>query len=179
MPARAEIAQLKRQPSDYRLKRLKQLGFEEDREYGERQALSWEEVYEMSEYVDFQPHSMFHPCLPTCSYERATEEIAGSRSALQSRGFASDFFAYPNGDYTAREREIVQESGYKCALTIDPGFNTKSTDLFALKRIGIPDSGNRSELLVRASGLWGFVRYLVRGRYQAHNPTEDPGNLAS
>ena len=168
--AHPEVPSLKLSPNEERLKDLQQLGFDEYKEFEDRQALSWEEVNEMRDWVDFQPHSMFHPILPRCTDKRVQEEIAGSKRDLEDKGFAADIFAYPNGDYTRREVRIAQESGYRCALSIDSGFNSDTTDLFRLKRIGIPDGARNSELIVRASGVWSFLRVLVKGRYQTQKP---------
>lgn len=168
--ARLEVSRLKNLPDTERLERLRNLGFEETRVYSDRQALTWKEVDDLREFVDFQPHSVFHPILPRCDEKRARDEIANSKEHLEARGFVADVFAYPNGDYSDREKTLVRESGYKCALSIDPGFNTQSSDLFALRRIGIPDDGGTSEVLVRASGLWGFLRVLLKGRYQSYDP---------
>ena len=169
-PAKRETATLKTLPDMERLERMRALGFDEDREYEDRQALTWEEVAEMRAWVDFQPHSRFHPILPRCSDERAREEIVRSKKDLEDRGYPADVFAYPNGDYTAREARLAREAGYRCALTIDPGFNAAATDPFLLKRIGVPDGGGTSELLVRASGIWSRLRVLFKGRYQTQEP---------
>ena len=168
--AKQEIALLKTLDNGERLERLEKLDFRECQAYEDRQALSWDEVDEMREWVDFQPHSMFHPILPRCSEERVHEEIAKSKSDLEERGFAADVFAFPNGDYTKREMRIVQASGYRCSMSIDSGFNTDATDMYRLKRIGIPDGGEISELMLRASGVWSFFRVFVKGRYQSQDP---------
>lgn len=155
-----------------RLEWLRARGFEEEKEYPERQALSWEEVEAMREWVDFQPHSLFHPILPRCTDERARDEIVTSRRDMEARGFSVRVFAYPNGDYTERETRLLREAGYEAAVTIDTGFNSASTDRFRLKRIGIEDTASVPETLVRASGLWSALRVLLRGRYQTVAPPE-------
>ena len=168
--ARSEVARLKTLSNKERLERLRQLGFEEHKEFEDRQAMTWDEVEEMREIVDFQPHSIFHPILPRCDEATAREEIAESRKQMETKGYKADIFAYPNGDYSTREKQITRESAYRCALSIDAGFNTSNTDLFALRRIGIPDQGGTAELLVRVSGVWSFFRVLLKGRYQSYEP---------
>lgn len=162
--AHGEIRELTRVQDEQRLSRLKEEGFTEDREYPVRQALSWEEMAEMKDWVDFQPHTRFHPILPQCSRERAETEIRQSKADLEQREFLVSSFAYPNGDYSERDVSLVQDAGYDCALTVDLGFNTMNTDKYRLKRIGINDESGTIEVLVRASGLWSAMRILVRGR---------------
>jgi peptidoglycan/xylan/chitin deacetylase (PgdA/CDA1 family) len=162
--AEGEIRELTRAKDEERLARLEEKGFREDREYPTRHSLSWEEMDAMREWVDFQPHTRFHPALPGCSEERAEREIRGSKADLAERGYPVYAFAYPNGDYSERDVSLVRAAGYDCALTVDLGFNSMSTDRYRLKRIGIYDESGGIEALVRASGLWSALRTLARGR---------------
>lgn len=142
-----------------RLNALAGLGFSEATEQEVRQALSAAEIEEMKPIVDFQSHTVYHPVLPQCSEARSFEEISGSKLELETKfGLSIDALAYPNGDYSFREMEIAEKAGYKCALSLDSGFNSRQTPAFQLKRICITDDANIDELLVKASGLWGFLR---------------------
>jgi peptidoglycan/xylan/chitin deacetylase (PgdA/CDA1 family) len=159
-----ETQHLKTLPDAERLARLAEHGFEEDREYETRQALSWEEMEEMRASVDFQSHTMYHPILVRCDRDRARREISQSKADLEARGFPAYALAYPNGDYSEATASLVREAGYECALSADLGFNRAGTDPYRLKRITIRDEAGTAELLVRASGLWGAVRTAVKGR---------------
>src|SRR6266571_1411070 len=131
-----EVRALKAMPDDARLRTLRELGFEETKEYAERQALSRSEIARMNETVDFQAHTVFHPMLPACTEERASWEIAQCKLDLeQDFQLAIQALAYPNGSYTEREANLVKKAGYTCALSLDLGFNDATTDLFRLKRI--------------------------------------------
>jgi poly-beta-1,6-N-acetyl-D-glucosamine N-deacetylase len=153
------VQQLKTMPDEARLAILRDTNFEETQEFDERQTLALSELAELKNKVDFQSHTVFHPILPHCSLERAEAEIAQSRIDLQKMlGNEVYAFAYPNGAYSERELRLVEEAGYRCALTLDRGFNTARTSLFRLRRICIPDNADRHELLVKASGLWGGIR---------------------
>jgi peptidoglycan/xylan/chitin deacetylase (PgdA/CDA1 family) len=156
-----EVRTLKALPDGERIARLAAHGFDERKEYPDRQALSAAELKALRHRIDFQAHTRLHPILPRCSPERALDEIAGSKQELEGR-FALDVYAiaYPNGDYSDREVEIARAAGYECALTLDPGFNTSETDLFRLKRIAMYDKADRNELIVKASGLWEFLHRL-------------------
>lgn len=161
----AIVQQLKTMPDDERLAILRETSFEETKEFDERQALSVSELRELKSKVDFQSHTVFHPILTSCSSERTEAEIAKSRMDLQKMlGNEVYALAYPNGTYSEREIRLAEKAGYKCALTLDRGFNTARTPLFRLRRICVPDNANRHELLVKASGLWGGIRAVLGRR---------------
>jgi peptidoglycan/xylan/chitin deacetylase (PgdA/CDA1 family) len=162
---RGIVQQLKTFQDSERLAVLRDAGFEETREFPERQALSVAELDELKTKVDFQSHSVFHPILPRCTSGRARVEITQSRMDLQAI-LASEVyaFAYPDGKYSDREVLLLQSAGYRCGLTLDLGFNSGRTPPFRLRRICLPDSASDDELLVRTSGVWDFVKIVFRGR---------------
>jgi poly-beta-1,6-N-acetyl-D-glucosamine N-deacetylase len=149
---------------DERLKILAGMGFAETAEQTTRQALSASEIEEMKEVVDFQSHTVYHPLLPQCSDQRAFDEISDSKIQLEDKfGLRINALAYPNGDYSTREIAAAEKCGYQCALTLDLGFNTRTTPAFQLKRICINDDAELDELFVKASGLWGLLKRIARG----------------
>ncbi len=152
---------LKRVPNERRLEILRGFGFEEKKEFKERQALSKNEIEGMKNIVDFQSHTIFHPILTKCSKEKAYEEILQSKKDLENNyGFKIHALSYPNGDYSDRELLMAKKAGYKCGVTVDLGFNSQNTDLFRLKRIYIDGNAGPNELLVRSSGLLDFMTCL-------------------
>lgn len=157
----AKLQYLKTITDEERLEQLKRNGFEEKRTYARRQALSRNEIDKMRKVVDFQAHSKYHPILTKCTNVRVWDEIAGAKKELEDTfGLRIEAFAYPNGDYSRRELEITKEAGYACALTTRPGFNGVDADLLTLKRIGINDESDVSELIVRTSGIWDFLKQI-------------------
>lgn len=160
-----ETVRLKRVKDVERIAMLEGHGFNEQHEYDERQALSTSEVHTLKGFIDLQSHTRFHPILPRCSDQRAEDEIIGSKRELNERfGIASSAFAYPNGDYSARDVDLVKRAGYACAVTTHGGYNTKRTDPFLLRRMMMADSASVSEILVKASGLWCVFRRFVSWR---------------
>ena len=155
---------LKKVSDENRLEILAKCGFEEKREFDDRQALSKDEIEEMKRIVDFQSHTLSHPILPKCSDKKAIEEITQGGKILE-RNFGLDIYAiaFPNGDYSDREIAIAKKASYECALTLDLGFNSQDTDLFRLRRICISDDAHVSELLVKASGLWDYMKNYLKG----------------
>jgi poly-beta-1,6-N-acetyl-D-glucosamine N-deacetylase len=160
----AERTQLKKLPNDVRLSRLADnWSYCPYAQYASPQALSLEQLQRMdSPWIDFQAHTRFHPILPRCTESQAREEILGCRSDLQEslkREICA--LAYPNGEYSERELNLVREAGFYCALTLDAGFNDRQTDPRRLKRIIMDDDVSTAELLVRASGVWDAIKRLL------------------
>lgn len=150
---------LKAKTNDERLKTLSEEGFEQDKEFASPQALTKEQIVMMKPYVNFQSHTLFHPCLPMCRDEVAREEILLSKTILEEEyGLNVTAISYPNGDYSERDITIVKEAGYSCGITVDFGYNDASTDVFRLKRLSVNDTPDLNELIVKASGLWALIR---------------------
>lgn len=93
----------------------------------------------------FEAHSQTHPYLLQLKEAQLTKEIEGCKEDLRPlTGRDPEFFAYPYGQFHARERKCVSEAGYKGACTTIQGLNTIRTDLYRLRRINI--SGKDSML---------------------------------
>lgn len=163
---------LKRLQHDTRLKELFDcFNFTETDETRERQALSMEEVELMKNDVIFGAHSRFHPVLTTCNNERCHEEIFVSKTDLEDMlGVPCEHFAYPNGDYEMRELDLVRESGYRSARTLDVGWNDVKSNILRLKAITVPDEASVSWLLACLTGVPTFLRYLMQGCFCGMHP---------
>lgn len=162
MLKRGEKERLKQIPDAERVSILKsEYAFQDKMEFENRQALSKSEIERMKKTVDFQAHTITHPCLNQCSDEKSFIEIEHAKTALEEE-FHLDInaLAYPHGAYSDREAKYAKKAGYCCALTINNGFNTIETDLFKLKRIGINGTARKHELLVRASGMAAYIKAL-------------------
>jgi peptidoglycan/xylan/chitin deacetylase (PgdA/CDA1 family) len=158
----SESAACKNMPDAERLAFLSSRGYQAERDYPDRQALSRSEINALKPWVDFQAHTITHPILPACSDEKAEREIRDCKAELErDYGFDIQALAFPNGDYTGREINLARKAGYSCALTLDCGFNDQNTDLFRLRRIPVADEASVSELLVKSSGLWDIFRSPV------------------
>jgi peptidoglycan/xylan/chitin deacetylase (PgdA/CDA1 family) len=83
-------------------------------------------------------HSRSHPILSGQEPSKAREEILGSRQDLERLVESAVLdFAYPNGryaDFNDTTRRLVAESGYRCAVTTEPGTVIQGDDVFALRR---------------------------------------------
>lgn len=153
---------LKKMPNALKLEVLREAGFSVDKEFETVQALSKQQIEEMKGIVDFQAHTLFHPCLPTCTHEEAETEILVCKERLEREfGLKVKAFAYPNGDYSDREVSLLKKAGYSAAVTVDYGFNKPETDKFRLKRLSVNDTENLDELIVKSSGVWGLFKSLI------------------
>jgi peptidoglycan/xylan/chitin deacetylase (PgdA/CDA1 family) len=159
-------SELERVPDDERISRLEAHGFASEREATTREALSRHEIQAMAgEIFDFQSHTISHPILPYCSAVKAKLEIVDSKRKLEEEyGFDVYALAYPSGGYSKRDCKLAREAGYRCALTVDLGFNSAKTDLFRLKRIPVGDRDSKHELIAKSCGLWELLKRLIRGR---------------
>lgn len=163
LPTKEGIHQLQLMKNRDRVTVLRErYGFDQTQEAQDRMALSDAEIGEMKGLVDFQSHTRTHPILTSCDDDEAKEEIAGSRRELRERhGIEVTALAYPDGYYAEREIRMSIEAGYRCALTLDAGYVHRSSDPFRLRRLCLSDDGGQAELLVKASGLWAFVRLFL------------------
>jgi peptidoglycan/xylan/chitin deacetylase (PgdA/CDA1 family) len=163
VPTKEEIHRLQLMTNRDRLATLRsKYGFDELAEEGPRAALSEAEVKEMIGAVDFQSHTRMHPILTSCEDEEVEAEVSGSKRELKDRfGIDAIALAYPDGYYGDREMGILREAGYRCGLTLDPGYVGKGNDPYRLDRFCLSDDGGTAELLVKTSGLWAFLRLLM------------------
>ena len=144
-----------------RLDKLQVRGFFENKEYSNRQALSMEEINDMKNYVDFQPHSKFHPVLTKCSDNKKISEIKDSKDFINNKIHNKVYaFAPPFGIYDKEIIEILKKLNFSCSLSITPGKNVEKYNLFELKRIGIPNKISINEFICRLDGTWDFLRNL-------------------
>jgi hypothetical protein len=141
----------------------KDYDFTPEREYPARQALSHEEIFSMTPWVDFQCHGRYHFNLTICDDDTAEAEIGDSKIELKKiLGRDCEHFAYPFGDYSSRDVTFVKNSGYKSGRTADPGVNDVNSNLYQLKAIAmIPDNASINMLCAQMSGFPGYVSYLL------------------
>src|SRR5207245_8711973 len=93
--------------------------------------LTWEQCRTLARSgVTFGPHSVTHPLLSRVGPERAREKIARSRDRVAEQiGSAVPVFCYPVGtewSFTARDRDLVRELGFRAALTAEQGYVSRA-----------------------------------------------------
>jgi glycosyltransferase involved in cell wall biosynthesis/peptidoglycan/xylan/chitin deacetylase (PgdA/CDA1 family) len=121
-------------------KLLKKYGFTgtfyvspESRELRPEEKLSEEDLRSMAEDFEIGAHTMTHPRLDRISATEAKNEIVDSKQALEKIiGKPVTSFCYPYGGYNSRVKQIVKETGFTFARSIDR-FATDNIDRFAAK----------------------------------------------
>lgn len=110
----------------------------DDDRIGERKALMTSEQVGawLERGMEVASHSCTHPMLQSIAEGEAEAEIRDSRAALERAfGGAIDHFAYPFGGLSPRVVEIVRRSGYRSAVTTEPGIAGACDDLYRLPRL--------------------------------------------
>lgn len=153
---------LKRMSDEDRLAVLRdKFQYSDTAEYDSAEALSRSQILAMAEFVDFQSHTVTHPCLPKCSAEKALAEIRSSKEVLEKiHNKEVNCIAFPNNDYSEREIRFSLESGYKHMLTANYGFNVDDGKYLMLKRLSTNDTKNLHELMLRVTGVWKLLRFF-------------------
>ncbi|MES1023226.1 polysaccharide deacetylase family protein [Gloeocapsa sp. BRSZ] len=121
-----------------------------------RPHVSWEQLRQMAAdpLVTIAAHSVTHPAdLRDLSEAQLRFEITESKRILETQlGISINYFTYPVGKYDSRVTRVVEQAGYKAALTMDDSadrFAGQSENLLAIARIG------QSRLKHAIAGAWG------------------------
>ena len=129
-----------------------------------RQALTIDQVKQISEnnLVSIGSHTVSHPILPKCSDEKSAYEILQSKKIISEwTGKEVTHFAYPNGDYTAREKDTLKHGGYTIAFTTNQRYISPEElkkDLYTLPRFLIQEDASLQENICRMMGVWNKKR---------------------
>jgi peptidoglycan/xylan/chitin deacetylase (PgdA/CDA1 family) len=107
--------------------------------------LTWDQVKIMhASGMAFGSHTVTHPILSRLSPVQVREEVCVSKRMIEENlGVSINTFAYPNGrpgDFDRVTKNILQESGYTCAVSTIFGANALDQDLFELRRGGPTES---------------------------------------
>ncbi len=130
--------------------------------------LTWSDIRGLNrEGVAFEPHSLTHADLTALDAATARREIASSRDVLASRlGRPGQVFCYPGGRAGRRERDLVEQSGMRLAVTCEPGLVEATSDARLLPRIAVGRYDTVRD--VRAKAYGGHDRSLPgRSTYHA------------
>ena len=164
--------------NDVRLLKLKtNNGFKPERDYPllEMQALTKQELLDLSEIADIGCHTRFHPVLTMVDDEKIEDEIIGAKIEIEKLlGIAINHFSYPNGDYGKREINLVKKAGFLSARTINSGLVKSSTNPFELPNIGVTDNASINILSLQITRLPFLVKNFFKtgnfsGKYHSIN----------
>jgi peptidoglycan/xylan/chitin deacetylase (PgdA/CDA1 family) len=143
--------------------------------------LGWDEVVELDRAgtLSFEAHTVTHPNLLLLHDPASRYEIAQSKLDLETKlGRPVEAFCYPAGLFGERERRFVAESGFRAAVSCEPGVNLPGEDLLTLRRRQIDPADRRLDFRAKVGGghdtplpLRGLYR---RVRYGEGAPLRSP-----
>lgn len=154
---------LKKMPEETRLGILQEI---KKKIYRAREAMTTDEVRSVSAspYVTIGSHTLTHPILINCGETQVYNELKLSRQKLESwTGKEVVYFAYPNGDYSPREIQILKTLNYRLAFSSQPKYLTPELlkDTFTLPRFGFLEGASSAENICRITGVWQPIMYKL------------------
>ena len=150
------VSAMKQLENDQRLKIVNELKLKIK---SDREALFPEDLigYQNSKFINFGAHTVTHPILSKCDRETSYFEITASQKKLESwLKYSINSFAYPNGNYTEREIEILKQSNYNIAFTTVPEYITPTniSSIYEIPRFDVLENVSFVENVCRMTGLW-------------------------
>ena len=106
--------------------------------------LTWDQVETMhANGFSFGSHTLNHIPLSDVTNEYAVYQLSKSREAIEWHLKSPvKYFAYPGGFYNQTTAQLLQQTGYRAAFTVNFGTANKSNTVYALNRIPIFQSAD-------------------------------------
>ena len=123
--------------------------------------LNWEEIVRhQGGYVQFGSHTMDHYRVSGLKEDALLYQLFESKNIIEEKtGNPCRYIAYPNGDCSVSARNVALEAGYEAGVTTDEGINEIGCDRMTLKRVSLPWTSDKAELLANVSGLSNALSY--------------------
>lgn len=115
--------------------------------------MTWDEVRALRDAgMEIGGHTRTHQHLPQMrDTAELRDEIAGGREVLEGELRAPvTAFAYPFGEWTSREEQVVREAGFRSARTVDGGRINGPADRYALHAVQVSDDMDAFRRIVGA-----------------------------
>ncbi len=92
----------------------------------------------------------------TIFWQREIEyEINESKKIIENWvGEKINSFAYPNGAFDKREKDLLQKAGIKTAATIENRLIGMNEDIYLIPRFVAMDTGSLMENICHMTGIW-------------------------
>ncbi|MBI5653671.1 MAG: polysaccharide deacetylase family protein [Chloroflexi bacterium] len=118
--------------------------------------MTWNNLEELAmEGMEIGSHTISHPDLNRKSRAFQLNEIAGSKTIIESRiGTPVQTFTYPAGNYDATTLDVLRQAGFVAALSEIQGTRQSTDNLLELRRIRI-----RGSYAVAEFGYW--LKYFM------------------
>lgn len=133
--------------------------------------LTWTQMSEMihSGLVTIGSHGSSHTIATSLTPDEWADDLKRSRERIQKMTRTRcELFSYPNGgeaDFNDKARDIVEATGFQCALTTIAGTNHRSEDPFTLKRLNIHNAGDMDGFVRTLSSSWRWLRRLKNASF--------------
>lgn len=139
-------------------------------------AVTWRQLKECCrDLVEVGSHTLHHHILSDLENGNVQVEVEESKKQIEEKLDRPVMaFAYPNGmegDYRESDKKIIKKSGYLFAVSCTYGFNSLTSDPFALKRIAAP-----SELPAFAREVSGFELLIHKNFDSDHHVVLGPNS---
>jgi peptidoglycan/xylan/chitin deacetylase (PgdA/CDA1 family) len=119
-----------------------------------REALTADELKEMSDCITFGSHTVNHVITPNCTDEELKTELAESKRKIEEwTGKKIRVFAYPNADHSERDEKFLSETGYDIAVVGGNRFARKNDNRYRIPRMGMGEAYFPEELC-HMFGVW-------------------------
>jgi peptidoglycan/xylan/chitin deacetylase (PgdA/CDA1 family) len=171
----ATVERLKTAPT---LERERAIASGSNSEYSDSEmdrTMSWAEVLQLeSAGAVIGSHTSTHPVLTAIGDEEARKELADSRRVL-GQVLAQDCvaFAYPNGNHSARLRQLLAETGYRMAFTTECSAWTLHSDPLEIPRVNVCEDN-----VVGLSGKFSPLMFDYAVIWKAWRRTRAPRNIS-
>jgi hypothetical protein len=131
------------------------------------EAVTIEDLKEMKQQspMDIGSHTLSHPILTKCSEGLARREIIESKNVLEKWiNHPITSFAYPNGNYSTREIDILKENGYEIAFSTQQKYlaNHYPINMYAIPRFDVLEEVSFAENICRMTGVWFYRKSKKR-----------------
>lgn len=123
--------------------------------------MNLEEIKELysSGLIEIGGHTTTHLDMPLIEREILKKDLERSRDKIEEiTGKKPVSFAYPWGRNNETCRKIVEEVGYKFAVSTESGSSCFSDDLFEIVRVGIYSKDDIKKFEQKISGNYPFMR---------------------
>jgi peptidoglycan/xylan/chitin deacetylase (PgdA/CDA1 family) len=123
---------------------------------------SWEQLADMAQDgMTVGSHTMHHAYLPLVPEARLTEELLGSKRAIEARlGRPVQYLSYPVGGFTPQAQAAARAAGYRAACTTNRACS-RALDRYAIRRIKMTErDAHPAAFLAKVSGYYDLFRQL-------------------
>ena len=136
----------------------------------ERETLTLDALKRISDIpqVTIAAHGTCHSMITNCTTEELKEEVRDSKEKLEKwTGEKIKYYAYPNGDFDVRVKDILQQNGYELASTIEQRPISVDDDIFFIPRFICMDDGSLAENICHMTGIWTpFIENIKTGLHR-------------